>query len=269
MKYKYVIGSGWWCAEKEADTRQELLGDDSIRGKEFHQLWYQSVCKYSSPTKILIVDSASPIKPDINPHDPRIELLSLDVNAGHSTNHSGKFCGYVRAIQAGMMYALQCEVDYYVYVEQDALLFGDDVIDKCIEKMATPYMFGSSGDTPQPIQQSLFIIHKDGILPFLKRLNGLSYTDNEICPEKKFHLVCSKGPVSFLGWLSFNLHKNKLAKWFYWQAFKYLRNYDYLPMGYGRTRPINFDDEQFYFQHGELSDLEKYLRKTGFKGLPD
>ncbi len=269
MKCKYVIGSGWWCAEKEADTRQELLGDDSIRGKEFHQLWYQSVCKYSSPTKILIVDSASPIKPDINADDPRLELLSLDVNAGHSTHHLGKFCGCVRAMQLGMMYALQCEVDYYVYVEQDALLFGEGVIEKCIEKMTTPYMFGSGEGTPLSTQQSLFVIRKDGILPFLKRLNGLSYTDNEICPEEKFHLVCSKGPVSFLGWLSFNRHKNKLAKWFYWQAFKYLRNYDYLPVGYGRARPINFDDEQFYFQHGELSDLDEYLRKTGFKGLLD
>ena len=260
----YVIGSGWWCADKSEDNRDFLHGDDVIRGKDFHKLWYASVDRFTSPDKIIIVDSCSPIRPDINRDDPRMEFVSLSLNAGHSTCHAGKYCGYVRAILLGMEYTLQCGVDYYVYVEQDALLFGEGIIEHCLSHMKKPYMFGAGEGTPQKTQQSLFIIRQDGIREFMRRLHHMKERDSEICPEVKFHIVCSKGPVRLLAEVYKHVDESALFKWLDWQFFKYLKDYDELPIGYGRSRPVNFDDEIFYFQQGEREYLDEYLRKTKF-----
>ena len=111
-KYNYIIGSGWWCGEANPDDKRKILGSDIIRGKEFHKLWYESVCRFTSPEKIFIVDSASPVKPDLNKDDDRIEFFSLTTNAGHSTLHTGKYCGWTRAVLAGIYYAHMCDADY-------------------------------------------------------------------------------------------------------------------------------------------------------------
>jgi hypothetical protein len=42
------------------------------------------------------------------------------------------------------------------------------------------------------------------------------------------------------------------------------RNYALLPFGYGRVRPIDFDAEVFYFQHGSAAEISEYRRLTGF-----
>lgn len=262
---KYIIGSGWWCADKTIDTRAELLGDDEIRGQKFHQLWYEAINKYTSPEKIIIVDSCSPLKPTLNKDDARLEFVSLNVNARHSTDHIGKFCGCVRAMQLGLEYTLKCEAEYYVYIEQDALIYGKGIIEHCINQMNKPYMFGTGIGTPLRSQQSLFIIRRDGILPFLQKLNKLKQTDNEICPEEKFHLVASKGPISLLAYISQHAKSNKLCGWLNWQCYKYLRNWEDLPIGTGRVRPLDFQAPYFYFQHGAKKELESYLELSGME----
>lgn len=259
----YVISSGWWCAEKSQDERDYLHGDDVIRGKDFHHLWHASVDRYTSPEKILIVDSCSPIKPDIDRSDTRLEFVSLSLNAGHNTCHVGKYCGCVRAMLLGMEYALQCGVDHYVYVEQDALLYGEGIIEHCIASMNTPYMFGAGAGTPLKTQQSLFIIHRDGIRDFMRRLHRMPERDNKICPEDKFHMVCSKGPVGLHAHVYKRASQSAFYKWLDWQFFKYLKHYDELPIGYGRARPIDYDDDFYYFQQGDAEELGAYLAKTG------
>lgn len=258
----YIIGSGWWCAGNKPDNRVELFGDNFIRDKAFHNIWYEHICKFTSPSKILIVDSCSPILPDFNRNDQRLEFTRLNLNAGHSTNHQGKFCGYMRAILLGLEYTMQCDADYFVYIEQDALIFGKGVIEHCIDNMKTPYMFGSGLGTPGRIQQSFFVIRRDGIWPFIKKINAISYTDNRLSPEEKFHLACCFGSAELLSYFSVKSNSNRFYKWLDWQCYKYLRNYDYLPIGYGRVRPIDFSDPFFYFQHGSNEELKTYLSLT-------
>ena len=36
-----------------------------------------------------------------------------------------------------------------------------------------------------------------------------------------------------------------------------------LPFGYGRVRPIRFDDDCFYFQQGTTDELAAYARRLG------
>lgn len=266
-KYKYVITTGWWCTENKAEeTRSELIGDDKIRTKDFFNLWLNAVKSFTSPEKILVVDSASPIKPDTN-HDPSIEIISLDCNAGHSTNHYGKYAGVTRAHIVGMIYALSCEVDYWVYIEQDALVYGNEIIEKCIDNLESGIMFGDGKGTPQPVQQSLMIMKKELIPTFLKKLTGIKATDNQISPEMKFAMCTSNLALLLPERLFFESHgeeaKNRLLskvlKKIGSLLIRSLMDYDKLPFDYGRKRPINFKDDNFYFQHGCDVELKNYL----------
>ena len=75
---------------------------------------------------------ASPIKPNLQSRDD-VQWIELDRNYGHPNDirvgsiHT-KYSGFTRSVIMGAMYALSCDADFYVYVEQDALLFGDDFL---------------------------------------------------------------------------------------------------------------------------------------------
>lgn len=258
---KYIIGTGWWCAP--TDTRQQLIGSDVIRGQDFHSLWYESLLSASSPLRIFMVDSASPIPPPFDPGDNIIEYVRLTQNAGHSTNHSGHYAGWTASVILGIEYALLCDVDYFVYVEQDALLYGRGIIEHCIGQMNTPFMFGSSEGTPQPLQQSFFIIRKDGYRQFLSRIHALNSRDSRLSPEWKFEVSAKKYNLwvsnNFLPWI-LNHRGGRPAR----LISRNVPGYDVLPIGFGRTRPIRFDIPYYYFQHGSERELHQY-----FNQLPD
>lgn len=269
---KYIIGTGWWCPENPTDDdRQKLLGSDVIRSASFHALWYQSICKNTSPDKILIVDSNSPILPKINPSDHRIEFISLNVNAKHATNHTGKFCGWTRAVILGLEYALMCDTDYFVYIEQDALLSGDRIIEHCIKHMNGDYLFGDGKGTPQLLQQSFFIIKQSGINRFLRRLNTISSADNKISPEDKFYIAASKWPLNLtiLFFKAYRKKRKNRKKAVYSFILKLLNNFDYVPFGYGRKRPIDFHNTFYYFQHASTEELNQHLIQEGLLDMTD
>jgi hypothetical protein len=263
---KYIILSGWWCPEDGADTRDKLLGDDYIRSADFHRLWYGAVNRYTEPEKILIVDSCSPTPPPLADNDPRLEYLRLNKNAGHSTHHDGKYCGFTRAAVIGIEYALQCEAEYIVYIEQDALVFGKGILEHCIGKMNQPFMFGHPGGTVQRLQQSLFFMKLDSARGFLDRIHAINDRDGVVSPEEKFHIAASTGPVNALAHLAKNRKTfpyNKLD----WGITSRVRKYDFLPIGYGRTRPIDFEQPYFYFQHGSQEELMKYTKISGLQTI--
>src|SRR5437868_6949827 len=58
---KVVVGSGWWCDEKPHDW---AIGSPVTRSVPFFDLWYRQVVRCLQPDRIVITDSASPIKPD-------------------------------------------------------------------------------------------------------------------------------------------------------------------------------------------------------------
>lgn len=259
--YNYVITSGWWCGDVEHEIRK-VQGSDTIRSVEFFKEWKKSIYKNSNPKKIMVLDSASPIKPSLDDLQ-HVEFLSIDDNPGHSTNHTGKYCGYMRSIIMGITYAQACNADYWVYVEQDALLKGKNIIEYCIDNMTTPYMFGSGAGTPQLLQQSFCIIRKDGFEPFLKRLNNIKKRDSEIPPETKFIIAASPLlsllPLSLFKHIgNFNSFKGDFIRAVIRKVQKQGWSYNHLPIGYGRTRPINFDEKFYYFQHGSEDELNEY-----------
>ncbi|QJR81981.1 hypothetical protein CA267_015080 [Alteromonas pelagimontana] len=259
-QYKYVITSGWWCGEVEQEQRVRY-GSEEIRSVAFFKKWKKSIFDNTSPIQIMVVDSHSPTKPTRDELEG-IEFLSITENPGHSTNHTGKYCGYMRSIIMGVTYASLCDVDYWVYVEQDALLQGEGIIEECISQMTKPFMFGSAKGVPQLIQQSFIIIRKDGFEPFLRHLNELDYPDSELPPETKFVLAASPLlrmlPVSlFKGSKNPSAFRKMLRRLVRFLVARF-KGYDELPVGYGRARPIKFEDKYLYFQHATEEELAKY-----------
>ena len=175
--YNYIITSGWWSTnDDKIEDRTIISGDSFIRSDEFHQIWFNAVDRYTNCKKVYIIDSNSPVKPIMD--EKKEVLISLDSNAGHSTNHTGKLCGVSRAHLLGMSLAMVNEADYWVYVEQDALIYGDGIIEKCIAEMTKPYMFGYGLGTPQPVQQSLMIMKTEAIPQFINNFNKIRAKDS-------------------------------------------------------------------------------------------
>jgi hypothetical protein len=252
---KYVVGTGWWCGPRSA---KQTLGSELIRGAAFHHLWYESLVTHCAPDKILIVDSASPIKPKLESQDSRLQMLSLAINPGHASAHVGQYSGWLASVLVTLDYALCSDADYYVYVEQDALLFGEGIVERCIQLMRRPYMFGAGAGTPQPLQQSFFVIRRDGMRQFLARVHCISRKDLEISPEWKF----VRGAGGLLRWVPEWVlvvgQKSRVLREIV-SAFTHEGGFDVLPFGFGRVRPIDFDQPFFYFQHGSAEEIGRYL----------
>ena len=259
----YIITTGWWSTEDDVDDRTIKSGDSKIRSKEFHQLWYDVVQGYTSAQKIYVIDSDASVKPTLDKKDE--VLISLLENAGHSTHHTGKLCGVSRAHLLGMSLAMVNEVDYWVYVEQDALIYGDGIIEKCIEQMKKSYMFGYGLGTPQPVQQSLMIVKKEAIPKFINNFNKIKAKDSEIAPETKFAIAASAILMCIPERIYIKMEDNtkfgNILKRIVWKLIKTFRGFDYLPVGYGRVRPIDFTDTHFYFQHGNKEELDTFIEK--------
>lgn len=252
---KYVIGSGWWCAGDEPwSPDRKRLGDDLIRSAPFHELWYAGVDRFTAPCKILIVDSASPIRPPVRAGDPRIEVVSLDRNYGHASACEAKFSGFTRSCMLGVAYAWMCDADYFVYVEQDCLLYGQGILEQAIGRMKHDFMFGDGSGTPQPLQQSLFVIARPAFRSFLDALDGIDGRDREVSPEIKFSRLRWDLPPTWVG-----RRQSKAWRKLTWRLW-----YDRLPFGYGRVRPIDWSQPHFYFQHGSVEEVTRYCEMAGF-----
>jgi len=236
---KIVVGSGWWCDTSQHDW---AIGSGATRSPNFFDLWYRQVLGCLQPNRIVVTDSASPIKPNISACD-RVQWIELDKNYGHANDlRTGrintKYCGFTRSIINGAMYALCCDVDYYVYVEQDCLLFGEDFLKEAVAGSIHDILLGPptqngrglEGKVAAPmLQQSLVIVRRSGLERFLISLLSSPASDGEVSPEETMRTRLS--PFGFL------------------------------QLPYGRSRPIDFDRSHFYAQHLDDEELAYFLTR--------
>jgi len=262
----YLIASGWWSCRREEDQREALLGDDDIRGTEFHELWRHCIDSFTNPVQIMVVDSASPLKPaSLKAGEQWVEM---EQNFGHATRCAGQFSGYTRAIFVSMMFAYANDIDYWVYVEQDALIYGKNFVENTLRSSPRSKIFyGSGKGTPQQIQQSYMIFHRDAILPFISHYCRIRLSDRDLSPEWKFLFAAnSLGrllPDFVLAFLASSQHSG-VRDLIRRAAVKFIRRFDsfaLVPFGYGRSRPVQFDDENFYFQHGSVEELASFKER--------
>jgi len=260
-----LICSGWFSSE---ETRTyKTFGDDSIRKPSFRPIWWQSVDTFINPHHVLIVDSASPVKSDDQLYTAtkfsNIELLK---NPGHSQNCETHYCGYMASVILGLEFALHNDVDFFLYIEQDALVYGKGFLDK-IKQMLLKNDFVFGGNICGEIEQSVFAINKKGIRKFLSALNEINYTDRQIGPELKFMYAASVlRSLPLAGLFSFDNSRivYRSSTELFTLLMPILKQYSVLPFGYGRVRPINFYDDTFYFQQGSVDEINAYKKLTGF-----
>lgn len=244
-----------------------------MRQSAFRPIWWASVNTFLKPEHVFVVDSASPTPTDDSAFTSTpIQQLRLTVNPGHAQNTTHHYCGWMASVVLGLEYTLACGADYFLYVEQDALVYGRDLVARVErELIRSRYVFGSGEGTCWPLQQSLFAIRKDGIRPFLKRIHGIAYCDRDVAPEIKFALGSDISVLRY--WISRAFLAPSLAAPLRYGVGMRLAGmapgFAALPFGYGRYRPINFDDSCFYFQHATLNEIATYRAKIGIGGAAD
>jgi hypothetical protein len=264
-----LICTGWYSSEVPRDY--ETFGDNSIRNKSFRPLWWQSVDNFIMPQHVLIVDSASPVKPDDHLYtSTKFSNIELLKNPGHSQNCKTHYCGAMAAIIIGLEFALHNDVDFFIYVEQDALVYGADFVKKIKHQLLRDDLVFGAGYKHGEVEQTIFAANKKGIRKFLSAIHNIGYTDRQISPEVKFmNAASSLNLFPFIGLLSADnprLLARASTKLFI-SSMSIFKQYSVLPFGYGRVRPINFSDDIFYFQQGSVDEISAYKKLTGFNDI--
>ena len=269
----YIIGSGWFLADSHGGTNWSAFGDEETRSPEMHELWGRSILRNTQPEAVFIVDSDSPVESPLRSNS-EICWVDLDKNYGHSTSHSGKYSGWMRAHFALSGVLLASDASWMIYVEQDALLHGSGIIENEIAKSKLGIFFGT-GYQSQPIQQSLYGIHRSRILDFNRRIEKIPFRDMELSPESKFTWAASRIPVEFLGafWKTLRFlfarvlpiprgtEPESLALLIVNKLAKSARSFDYLKLFGGRDRPVPWDRGNFYVTSCTREELQLYRDK--------
>ena len=243
-KQKVIVGSGWWC---DAAPHQWAIGSPATRSHLFFDLWYRQVIASLQPDRIAIIDSNSPVKPDYWAYDG-IEWIALDENYGHPNDVRvgkirTKYSGFTKSVIASAMYALCCDADFFVYVEQDCLLHGDNLLHHAIGNTTEDILLGPptshgrglNGAVAAPmLQQSLMIVRKTGLERFLTGLLSSPFSDGELSPEEIMRIQLNPGIIQ---------------------------------IPFGRSRPIDFGRSHFYAQHLTDDELSSFLQRIGAKVL--
>jgi len=242
---KVVIGSGWWCGERPHDW---AIGSPATRTVEFFELWYRQLVRCLEPDRIVVTDSASPIKPSDRSR-PLLHWIELDRNYGHANDIrvgriATKYSGFTRSVISGAMHALCCDADFYVYVEQDCLLRGEDFLSHAIGNTSADILLGPPTENGKGLggavaagmlQQSLIIVRRNGLERFLIGLLNSPWTDGEVSPEETMR--------------------------------RQLTPFDFIQLPYGRSRPIDFTRRHFYAQQLGEDELCRFLGDAQTGGL--
>ena len=128
-----------------------------------------------------------------------IHWIELDKNYGNASDIRvgrcvTKLSGFTRSVINGAMYAYCCDADYYIYVEQDCVIRGNDFLARCIGDSDSEIFLGQRteggkgiyGRPAAPmIQQSLIIVRNSGLERFISRTIEAPETDGELPPEIK------------------------------------------------------------------------------------
>jgi len=260
-----LVCTGWYSTNEARSYT--TAGDESIRGVEFRPLWWRSLDTFVKPKHVFIVDSASPVKPNDTAYtSTSFQSMELLINPGHSQDGTTHYCGWMAGAIMGLEFALHNDIEMFLYIEQDALIFGDAIIDKTKNALRSKDLVFGSG-AARDIEQSFFAANKKGIRHFLSALHAINYSDKQVMPEHKFMFAASRGiPSPVLKLAEFT--KVRQLRGAGLRLFNLVcatsKNYTLLPFGYGRKRPINFADDVFYFQHGSAAELRQYRNRTGF-----
>ena len=258
MAKKYFIGTGWYSVDGPRSYGTE--GDDLQRSQNFSHIWLNSIDRFFGNYEIVCVNSASPLPWPIENY-PGTYLYTLPENNGHSRVKGPKFCGWSISVILSLTSFMSSKCEHYFYVEQDVLLKGS--VEGIRSQLSGDVVLGNR-DKSFPIQQSFFYVSKHAAASFLSKFIGVNGCDYEVPPELKFVVATQVGLKYYLVKLLIEI---KLSKTLKIRLVNYLMHLKLIQLatwsfGYGRSRPLSFDDEILYFQHGEKDEIQKFINRV-------
>jgi hypothetical protein len=234
MTISYGIYSGWYC--DHAPRPYQTFGDDFVRSLDCFHLWKHCVDAYTNAAKIFITDSASPVGIPSSWLDERFEYVRLVANFGHSSVADTLFSGWARAMFLGLTYCFANGFDYAVSVEQGTLLKGAGIIERLIAQHPKADLIIPSGTgTPQPVQTGVFIVRSSAVPEFIAQYCCIRAKDRGFSPERKLADVARRMQTSVVN------------------------------LGFGRARPIDFDEDHFFVRHLTSEELALFREAVGYR----
>ena len=223
----YIIGTGWWCdgTGKHAGSAGNS-SSDRIRQVGFFSTWLRHVRAYTSPTDIVVVDSASPVRPDFSGLHV-LRMIRNFTGDGRDGMFGTDRTAATRQVFVGAVYAAMNGADYFVWLEQDCLVHGKGLVERAIENMKGADFSTGRWDHEYRVETCFMIFKATSVATLIDRY---------------FRVAAPKPELRYL------------------ELTKQLR-FAWLPFGYGRNRPINFDDKQFYAQHLNDDEIRKFEEK--------
>jgi len=234
MNRDYIIGTGYY--------------EDSEKDMEFYQkYWLPNTLKYSSPQKIVVVNSGSPNR-KVSDLENWIDLTTNPGPHANAPRDQNLLGGWNLGFIQGALYAYSCRCDF-IYKEQDCLAFGNWITEsqealETQKKLALvgklknwPDFPGSQGD----FELCLVYLKFEHIINFLNELFSIPLGDMSCFCEKKFNMIGEK--TNSIGEFGF---------------------------GYGGNRPFVGTDPTFYIQKPRWWGKVNYVPAShlGGKGIP-
>lgn len=205
----------------------------------FFKIWIENVQKMSPPPQQVIIIADNNARPPMDelksapPFPVTVIPLRGDLGNCHMTLNrikTHKYGGWNGVVLSGALLCYANETDM-IFVEEDALQFGDTVKKMYEEIGDAGIIFGSCNF--MPAAQSLFLLKHSYINEFVRLILGRGAQDKE----------SELGEHQFV-----DLERQFPALW---KRFSF---------GYDRSRPINYDDAVWYAQHWTPEEMEE-LRK--------
>jgi len=108
------------------------LAPKKIRTNSFRELWWEGINRFLSPDAVVIVDSASPGKPNnLESNNHPLQNIVLLTNPGHSTETNFHYSGWTASVILSLEYAYFPRLMFF-YMSSKMSRYGNEIKENCV-----------------------------------------------------------------------------------------------------------------------------------------
>lgn len=226
---KVIISTGWYA--ENVPERNRTVKNEGVSKRLFDRdylinIWRPYILRFIQPAGFLVYLSG-----DVY---PRTQPMDMEFILSRRPKDQNKHNDHAASMLMGAYYAYLNECDF-MYIEQDCLVYG---LDRALESVQDKSICFGGGEfeCSQGWAENSFVYVSYNFIPeFIERQNDI-----------KFHAF-KDGEYRQTPEITFNDLYAGFAHW---------------PFGYGRKRPIDFNQKVFYAQKLTDPELDEFLRKV-------